>query len=317
MNLPPADRSSMQASVVSVQLSELISLKSMACRLRYPMPRRAISTLSAKPAVLHVDSQGLECIGSRPYQSGDDIRSVDWRQTARRGALYTKQFTETHERPVHFLVDMGASMRFATRIAFKSVMAARAASYLVWQIAVSGERVGGQVWTGRARLVLNARSLAQGLMPLLQQFADASAEIPSSFGIDEPLNVVANKTGMAALIVVSDFAHMTAETLRLLQICARRTHLLMVHVHDPFEVNPPPGIYRLDNGHHVLTLDLTSGETRQAYVDQFSRRCAALQQVARANRASYLPLSTDADLSDALAGAGNRYIQGRYGNPRA
>lgn len=316
MNRSTADHSPRQASAVSVQLSDLISLKSTACRPCYPIARRGAAE-SARLASLAISSQGLACVGSRPYQHGDDIRSVDWRQTARRGALYTKQFAEAHERPVHFLVDMGTSMRFATRVAFKSVMAARAASYLVWQIVDRGERVGGLVWTGRDRPMLSARSKAQGLMPLLQQFADASIEVPTSVGIDQPLRLLASKNGVAAIIVISDFIHLTAETQRLLRICARRSHLTMIHVHDPFEVNPPPGIYRLNNGQRTLTLDLTAGRTRQAYVDQFAGRCVVLQQMAQTNRAGYLSLSTDADLLSVLAGAGSQCFQGRYGNPGA
>lgn len=316
MNPSTADHSPRPASAVSVQLSELISLKGMVCRSRYPISRRVLDG-AVKQGALSLSSQGLECVGSRPYLHGDDIRSVDWRQTARRGALYTKQFAEAHERPVHFLVDMGASMRFATRVAFKSVMAARAASYLVWRIVDNGARVGGLAWTGRNRPMLSARSKVQGLLPLLQQFADASIEVPTSIGIDQPLRILNSKNSVAAIIVISDFINLTAETQRLLRICARRSQLTMIHVHDPFEVNPLPGIYRLDNGRRVLTLDLTCDQTRQAYVEQFAGRCAALLQLAQANRAGYLSLSTDDDLLSTMAGAGSQFIQGGYGNPGA
>ena len=83
--------------------------------------------------------RGMEYSESRIYLPGDDIRSIDWRVTARTGHTHTKLFQEERERPVFFVVDLGGRMRFGTRRAFKSVVAAEAASLLAWA-AVVGRR---------------------------------------------------------------------------------------------------------------------------------------------------------------------------------
>ena len=62
------------------------------------------------------------------YLPGDDIRSIDWRVTARTGRLHTKLFHEERDRPALFVVDLGEQMRFGTRRAFMSVVAAETAS---------------------------------------------------------------------------------------------------------------------------------------------------------------------------------------------
>lgn len=304
MMQPPGDRQPNSGSGVLVQLAELMALQYGQARPRLTIRSRP-QTDASQSRTLGFNSQGLAYAGSRPHQNGDDIRAVDWRQTARRGRLYTKQFAEEHERPVLFLVDMGASMRFGTRVAFKSVIAARAASCLAWQIAESGERVGGMAWTGHCRPPLEARYKTRGLMPLLKQFADASAETPSasSPGIHWPLQRLADKAGTAAVIVVSDFANMSAEAECSLRACARRTHLVMIHVHDPFERNPPPGIYRLNNGCATATLNLHPGKARQNFIDQFSKRAEGLRQLAHSTQASYLPIATNDDLPGVLQGA--------------
>ena len=74
----------------------------------------------------------MEYSESRIYLPGDDIRSIDWRVTARTGHTHTKLFHEDRERPVFFVVDLGGHMRFGTLRAFKSVVAAEAASLLAW-----------------------------------------------------------------------------------------------------------------------------------------------------------------------------------------
>ena len=50
----------------------------------------------------------------RPYMPGDDVRSMDWRVTARTGKAHTKLFREERERPVLLGIDLREPMFFAT-----------------------------------------------------------------------------------------------------------------------------------------------------------------------------------------------------------
>lgn len=312
MTPPPSARQPAPGDGVVVRLAELIALRQAAGWSMPPLASRSLPG-GVAPQRLGINSQGLAYLGSRPHQNGDDRRAVDWRQSARRGRLYTKQFAEEHERPVQFLVDMGASMRFGTRVAFKSVVAARIAGHFAWRFAAAGERVGGLPWIGRARPELDARHERHGLLPLLKQFADASAEAPAGDpDLDWPLQRLAHKPGLAATVVISDFAGLSAAAESSLRICARRNHLILIHVYDPFEQNPPPGLHRLNDGRDSLTLDLHAGPTRDAFVARFAACSARLRQLAQAVRAGYLPIATDADLPATLQGAWRRFPgQGR------
>ena len=86
--------------------------------------------------------QGLAFHEVREYRFGDDIRSIDWRVTARTDKPHVKVFTEERERTVILCIDANAAMRFGTRGTFKSVQAARAAALLGWQANGSNDRVG-------------------------------------------------------------------------------------------------------------------------------------------------------------------------------
>jgi len=76
--------------------------------------------------------RGMEFEEARVYQSGDDIRSIDWRLLRRTGKTHTKIFREERERPVFISVDNRPAMHFATRGVFKSVLAAKLAGLLAW-----------------------------------------------------------------------------------------------------------------------------------------------------------------------------------------
>ncbi|MEL0081807.1 MAG: DUF58 domain-containing protein, partial [Gammaproteobacteria bacterium] len=90
--------------------------------------------------------RGMEYEESRRYQPGDDIRTIDWRVTARNGTTHTKLFRDERERPVLVWLDYRPSMHFATVGAFKSVIAARSMALLAWTALHNGDRVGGMIF---------------------------------------------------------------------------------------------------------------------------------------------------------------------------
>ena len=72
--------------------------------------------------------RGIDFAEVRIYQPGDDVRTIDWRVTARTQVAHTKMFQEEKERPVLILTDQSASMFFGSQVTFKSVLAARTAA---------------------------------------------------------------------------------------------------------------------------------------------------------------------------------------------
>jgi uncharacterized protein (DUF58 family) len=51
-----------------------------------------------------IPGRGVEVVGVREYQPGDEVRGIDWRVTARRGRLYVREYAEERELPVLVLV---------------------------------------------------------------------------------------------------------------------------------------------------------------------------------------------------------------------
>ena len=128
------------ASPVSVSQSGLIRLSAPARAIALDVLR--VNSLQTGAYVSHFRGRGMEFDESRPYQPGDDPRSIDWRVTARSTEAYTKLFREERERPVLVVVDLRAAMHFATRGCFKSVNACRAAALVAWAAHHRGDRLG-------------------------------------------------------------------------------------------------------------------------------------------------------------------------------
>lgn len=111
--------------------------------------------------------RGMEFDEVRHYQSGDDIRAIDWRVTARTGTTHTKLFREELERPVLIATDLSASMHFGSQLLFKSVQAGHLASLVAWHAKNRGDRLGGIVFNQNEHLELKPRSRKAGVLHYL------------------------------------------------------------------------------------------------------------------------------------------------------
>ena len=76
--------------------------------------------------------QGLAFREVRPYQPGDDVRTIDWNVSARMNETFVKVFVEEREMTVNLVVDLSPSERFGTRRAPKSRVASEIAALLAF-----------------------------------------------------------------------------------------------------------------------------------------------------------------------------------------
>lgn len=90
-------------------------------------------------------ARGIDFEEVRLYQQGDDVRTIDWRVTARTSTAHTKIFRAERDRPVFIIADQRQSMFFGSRSCCKSVHAAHLSGLLAWSAYHRGDQVGGCV----------------------------------------------------------------------------------------------------------------------------------------------------------------------------
>ena len=118
--------------------------------------------------------RGMEFDEVRHYQTGDDIRAIDWRVTARTGKTHTKLFREEIERPVLVATDLSKNMRFGTKLLFKSVQASHLAALVAWHAKNRGDRLGGLVFSDEQHIELKPRSRKAGVLHYLHALTTLS-----------------------------------------------------------------------------------------------------------------------------------------------
>ena len=86
--------------------------------------------------------RGMAFSEVREYQSGDDVRSIDWNVTARYNSPYIKVFEEEREMTVMLLVDVSGSGNFGTKKQFKREIATELSAILAFSAIKNNDKVG-------------------------------------------------------------------------------------------------------------------------------------------------------------------------------
>ncbi len=300
--MPNVKRLSPDESPVRVSKKGLISLHRQA---------EAISLKAVKVRSLQgghyfspFKGRGMEFDEVRPYQPGDDIRTIDWRVTARTGKPHTKLFREELERSVLFWVDYRAPMFFATRGLFKSVMAARAAALLAWSAVRHGDRLGGLVFSERQHDEMRPQRGKKGVLHFIQRLVTHSAweeagkDLSRDESADQALTRLRRVTRPGNLIfLISDFRAMGGQTESHLANLARHNDVVMLFIYDLLEENlPPPGLYRIRKSDREMTLDTRHTARREEYNRKFQERQERLRGLCRRYGIYWLPCSTSDNL---------------------
>ena len=313
----PLDHVPENSSPVSVTQAGLIRLNGPARAIALDVIR--VNSLQTGAYVSHFRGRGMEFDESRPYQPGDDPRSIDWRVTARSTNAYTKLFREERERPVLVMVDLRSNMHFATRGAFKSVNAARAGALLAWAAHHRGDRLGGLVFGNTTHRELKPRLGRQSALRFVHQLAEhpdwQSGNAPDA-DIEEPLTMAMAALRQVArpgslVVVLSDFQGMSVTARSYLSGVARHNEVLAIMLTDPIERElPPPGRYRLVSGDDELAIDTHTEAARRDYADAYLRRLHELTAFCTRYGIHLMPMSTDDDPVTALQTALGRREHG-------
>jgi uncharacterized protein (DUF58 family) len=290
-----------------IGLADLIALREEARRLDL-VPRRRVLATRSGGHLSPFRGRGMEFDESRVYQPGDDPRNMDWRVTARAGTAHVKLFREERERPVWLAVDQGPGMRFGTRVAFKSVIAARAAALLAWAAADQGDRVGGLVFDGAGHFECRPVPRTRGLLPLLNALARTGDTAAAGAGATGPASLsgaaarLAQRVRPGSLVfLISDFAGLTLQDGAWLARLSGGSEVVLVQVFDPLEaVPPPPGRYPVTDGERQGVLDLRTTSRRQAWRQLFAERVALLEELGRRHHLHRMSLRTDQPVAEPL-----------------
>ena len=255
--------------------------------------------------------RGMDFDEVREYQHGDDVRLVDWRLTAKVGKVYTKVYHEERDRQVWFLLDLRKNMKFGTKQAFKSVIAAHIMAMLSWYFADKGDKIGGLVLSDDKMQVFNPSRLRKKIMQFFnivsqntlkeQHFEKKEEEISLTQACLKLRRTCRNGN---IIFIISDFSDIDDDTLNCLASVARTNEITFINVYDVLEGRcPSPNVYAISDGSSHSLLDTRHKDIHDSYIYHFQKRLLDIQEFTNKYHIRYIPVSSEDEYYDVVAKA--------------
>ncbi len=285
------------AARITISVDELVRLKADARGFSF-LPKQPVHSLLSGRHASRLRGRGLAFEEIRGYVQGDDVRTIDWKVTARLRSPHVRVYTEERERPVLLVVDQRQPMFFGSRRAMKSVTAAELAGLAAWRTLDSGDRVGGIVFNEEEKVILRPQRSQHRVMQLLHELARFNERLAGEpLGGEGTLNAALESALNVArhdflVVLISDLDGADDRTRELATRIAAHNDMLVVAVYDPLGIN-------LQNHEGMLAewggdKYPVPGEEgfREAFQSVFADVLERWTSIFRALRVPVLPLST-------------------------
>ena len=280
--------------------------------------------------------QGVEFDEVRPYQVGDDVRTIDWNVTAKTGVPYIKRFAEERELTILFLVDVSGSQGYGSVRRSKMELAAEVTALLALTAIRNQDKIGLVLFSDRIVKYIPPRKGRDSVMRLVREVLAAEDDAQGGTDIEGALKFLNGvQKRRAVVFLVSDFilsagegkrkkggqkeegrgkkeegtgaegesadARSSAE--RLLRAAARHHDLICVPVCDPAEsALPDVGLVELEDPETgaLVLVDTSSAKVRRAFAARAAAETEELRRFFLKTGIETLPIATDRPYIDAV-----------------
>lgn len=245
--------------------------------------------------------QGIEFSEVRPYQYGDDIRSIDWNVSARVGEPFIKLFEEEREQTVILAVDVSGSGDFGTQSKFKREIAAEICAILAFSAIRNGDKVGVLLFSDQIELFVPPKKGKRHVLRIIRDiFAheNQSRGTDLSKAINHLLHVLRRRS---IILLLSDFMDDGYE--KPLKALGRKHDTIAVHIVDPIEESlPPVGMIELTDNEtgETIVVDSSSKKVRESLTDFAYEKKEETREILKRASVDRIPVNTNESYIDPL-----------------
>ena len=284
---------------VYIDLDDLIALEYRGRKVSF-LPRQPVHSLLSGRFASRMRGRGLNFEEIRDYRSGDDVRSIDWKVTARLQKPHVRVFNEERDRQALLVVDQRLSMFFGSRLAMKSVTAAEAAAIGAWRVLGVGDRVGAIVFNDRDLVEIKARRSRATVLQILNAVVARNRALGVGRGLASAPSMLntalehATRRALhdAAVIVISDFDGADDATRKMIGAMTRHNNVVALLVHDPLQSDlPASASMTVTDGELQIELEVGRASVRRSLEQATEARLKGVFAWTRELGVPVLPLS--------------------------
>jgi len=239
---------------------------------------------------------GLEFDDVRPYQYGDDIRTIDWNVTAKGHGTFVKTFREEKEQTVFFILDVSASEDIGSEGRTKGDIGKEICGVLALSAVKESSHVGLICFSDQKEKYIKPNkggAQAYEVIYTLAKLQTKSLKTNLNRAIAFALNSIRRRS---VIILISDFIDEGYE--HNLKALARRHDLVMIQVSDKRETRLPKlGIIPVEDKEtrKTLWINTSFGDFRKKISDKHQARKKELTEFSRKHQVNFVSLDTDED----------------------
>jgi uncharacterized protein (DUF58 family) len=290
---------------VYVDLDDLIRIQFSSRDFSFK-PQQPVSSVLSGRYGSRLRGRGLDFSELRRYLPGDDIRTMDWKVTARTRSPHVRVYTEEKDRAVLLLVDQRQNMFFGTRDRLKSVTAAELAALGAWRALAVGDRIGAVVFNDTEVVEFRPRRSRQTVMQILGEVVRQNHALAADRTVESnpgQLNRVLERARILAphdvlVITISDGFGTDATTERLSAGLVEHNDLLALLVHDPLRLDPRGPRMTVSDGSLQIDLDLSDRKVSDAIAEDYRNDQQQMAHFLRRLSAPLLMISNQGDPVD-------------------
>ena len=248
--------------------------------------------------------QGVEFDEVRPYEVGDDVRTIDWNVTARTSVPYIKRYAEERELTILFMVDVSGSQGYGSVRRSKMELAAEVTALLALTAIRNQDKIGLILFSDKIVKYIPPRKGRDSVMRLVREVLAAEDDAQGGTDISAALKFLNGvQKRRAVVFLVSDFLAPAESYERLLRATARHHDVIGVSVADPAEsALPNVGLVELQDPETgaIQLVDTSSAAVRKAFATQAAAESEELKTFFRRTGIDTLPVSTDRPYIDGV-----------------
>lgn len=267
---------------------------------------RTVNTLMAGQYKSVFRGVGIEFEEVREYSPGDDVKSIDWKVSARLGKPFVKRYREERELIIMLLVDLSASGLFGTLDSSKQEIAAEIAAILAFNAIRNNDKVGAILFTDQVERYIPPQKGSGHVWRVIKEIFShqpqhGGTDVSAAVGF---LGQVCRKRTTA--FVISDYILPDRMDVvdRQMRSTARKHELINVLISDPGEFELPSGgivmMRDLETGRWIQ-VDAGSAQTRKAYTEQRRRIHQRISDKFKAADLDCIRISTRDSAADELS----------------
>ena len=224
--------------------------------------------------------KGMAFSEVREYQSGDDVRSIDWNVTARYNSPYIKVFEEEREMTVMLLVDVSGSGNFGTKQQFKREIATELSAVLAFSAIKNNDKVGVIFFSDIIEEFIPPKKGKSHILRIIRQilsFKPQNKKTNISQAIEYFNNVMKKR---CICFILSDYISSSFE--KPLRIASKKHDVVALKVSDKREKTIPNiGIvpFKDSETEKVILLDTSSKLVRETFQKKQKEKQSEIEKI--------------------------------------